>query len=280
MSRKEQSVNRILVALDSTGINRDILQAAASLAMQLDAELSALFVEDINLLRLAELPIAREMVYGSAAGRKTSVASMEQSIVAQTARLRRLVETIASQHQMEIPFNVLRGDIAREVCSASEQTDLLVVGKNTLQLRHSRKIGKITRSVLAMASCNLLLVQHGAIIDRPVTVFYSGSASSRKALQLAIQLVRQDHDNLKVILPACPEQDYQKLVQEVSDTTQPYGFEAGFLALKENSVEAILEAVTMNRASLLLLDSQSPVFDANKFQDLLELATTPIIILK
>ena len=59
------SIKRILVALDASAANRTALQTAALLASELQAELQALFVEDINLLRLAELPFAREVVFGS-----------------------------------------------------------------------------------------------------------------------------------------------------------------------------------------------------------------------
>jgi nucleotide-binding universal stress UspA family protein len=274
-----KSVNRILVALDSTAINRGVLQVATNLATRLDAELRAMFVEDINLLRLAELPVAREVIYGAARGRKPTVAEMEQSLVAQTARLRKLVDSIARQYQIEIPFEVLRGDIASEVCSASKETDLLVVGKNTQQLRESRKIGNITRSVLSSVSCNLLLVQHGASIGRPVTVFYTGSKASKKALQLAIQLVQQDHGNLKVILPASPEQEGHKLVKEVTRATQSHGFEAGLVPLKENSIEAIEDTLASSSASLLLMESQSPFFDRAQLQGLLVSTNTPVIII-
>ncbi|MGB7837261.1 MAG: universal stress protein, partial [Terrimicrobiaceae bacterium] len=60
------NIRRILVALDASAHSRAALEAACELALGLDAELSGLFVEDINLLRLAQLPFASEISYPSA----------------------------------------------------------------------------------------------------------------------------------------------------------------------------------------------------------------------
>jgi K+-sensing histidine kinase KdpD len=50
----ELVVKRILIALDPSRRGQSALQAAAHLAAGTGAELAGLFVEDINLLRLAK----------------------------------------------------------------------------------------------------------------------------------------------------------------------------------------------------------------------------------
>jgi len=50
---------RILVALDATEDSLTSLDLATRLAAKLRAELEGLFVEDINLLRMADLPCTR-----------------------------------------------------------------------------------------------------------------------------------------------------------------------------------------------------------------------------
>ena len=63
---RELVIRRILVALDASRHSLAALEAAAELAARLKAELVGLFVEDIDLLRLAGLPFAREIRYPSA----------------------------------------------------------------------------------------------------------------------------------------------------------------------------------------------------------------------
>ena len=273
------NINRILVALDPSEVNRSTLQAATTLAANLDAELNALFVEDINLLRLAELPFAREVVYGSSTGRQINVADMERSLHSQIIRLRKLVETIARKSQVKIAFDVLRGDIASVVCRASEQTDLLVVGKNTQPLRQSMKVSGITQTILSSASCNLMVLQHGATIERPVAVFFTGSKASQKALQLAIQLVEQDHENLTVVYPASSDKEYKNLKQEVNALTLPFGFEARHLQLKDDTAVSMLNTLIDCEARMLLLESRDNVLGKEQMQSLIEQTTAPIILI-
>ena len=65
----EPVIRRILVAVDASTHSLAALEAASVLAEVLNAELVGIFVEDINLLRLAGLPFAREVRYQSALDR-------------------------------------------------------------------------------------------------------------------------------------------------------------------------------------------------------------------
>ncbi|PKN22384.1 MAG: hypothetical protein CVU64_24985, partial [Deltaproteobacteria bacterium HGW-Deltaproteobacteria-21] len=55
------TIRRILVAMDPSYRSVGALDVAAELAARLGAELSAVFVEDVDLLHLAELPFAMEI---------------------------------------------------------------------------------------------------------------------------------------------------------------------------------------------------------------------------
>lgn len=59
-------IRRILVALDTSPSSQAALEAAVALAERLNAEVCGLFVEDVDLLRVAESPYAREILYPSA----------------------------------------------------------------------------------------------------------------------------------------------------------------------------------------------------------------------
>jgi len=60
--REEPAIRRILVAMDTLSDNQAVLESAAELAAQLEAELTGLFVEDTDLLQAAELPVSLEVM--------------------------------------------------------------------------------------------------------------------------------------------------------------------------------------------------------------------------
>src|SRR3970040_259294 len=81
-------IRRILVALDASPHSLSALQAAAELAAELSAELVGVFVEDANLVRLAALPVTREIGQTSARIRELDERTM-------TRQLRRLAQRAA-----------------------------------------------------------------------------------------------------------------------------------------------------------------------------------------
>lgn len=273
-------IKRILVALDASEANRTALQAAATLASQLQAELQALFVEDINLLRLAELPFAREVLIGSREGRRITPANMERQIQQQTSRLRSFVEALARQQQFKVDFKVLRGHISNELCLATQQMDLLILGKNTQLLQQSLKLGKVAQDVLATVNCNVLLLQHGAMIERPVAVLFDGSEASQRALQLAIQLAHSDHDQLKVIYPATTTEQLQALRNQVANLTGPSGLEAGEILLASNTHEALLQAGTQHHSRVMIVEAVSDSLPAEAIRNLIRQSRVPVIVMR
>jgi hypothetical protein len=62
------AIRRILIALDASPDGLSALETSAWLAARMNAELQGLFVEDESLLRIAEIPLAREVPYFSATG--------------------------------------------------------------------------------------------------------------------------------------------------------------------------------------------------------------------
>ncbi|MDR4517384.1 MAG: universal stress protein [Nitrosomonas sp.] len=276
---KKIQINRILVALDASTANRNILQAGITLATRFNARLNALFIEDIDLLHLAELPFVREVVYGSSSGRAIDVAGMERSIQTQTARLRKLVEAIAQQNQIEITFDVLRGNVASTLCDASRQADLLVIGKNTQLMEKSHKIGNITRSILSTARCNLVVLQYGGNIERPVVVNFTGSEASQHALSLAIELAHEDHNQLIVLLPAVEDSKYRQLSETVGESVNDQSLNVSLIRLTSNTAEQILQVIHQFQGRILLLESGSTFLPAAQKQALITQANIPVILL-
>lgn len=273
-------IKRILVALDASQTNRTALQAAASLATQLQAELQALFVEDVNLLRLAELPFAREMVFGSREGRRITLANMERQIQQQATQLRSFVETLARQQQLKVDFKVLRGHISNELCLAAQQMDLLILGKNTQLLQQSLKLGSVSQDVLAAVNCNVLLLQHGAVIARPVAVLFDGSETSQRALQLAIQLAHSDHEQLNVFYPAVSTQRQQQLRTQVEHLTKPLGIEVGEVLLASNTSDALLQASLKFDIRVFVVEADTETFSPAVIRDLIQQSHIPVIVMR
>src|SRR5512134_2155046 len=98
MSSQEgvSGIRRILVAVDPSRKSLLALQAAASLAAHLDAEVIGILVEDTNLFRLAEMPFIQEVGHYSARPYPLNSQVLERQLRANNRRLKELVKFFAA----------------------------------------------------------------------------------------------------------------------------------------------------------------------------------------
>ena len=200
MSKAEHgiSIRRILVALDSSRHSLAALEAAAELAARTEAELFGLFVEDINLLRLARLPFAMQVNATSGAAEPVDAERMERELRGQAAQARRALAAVAERVRLPWSFRVARGEVAAEVIAAAEEVDVITLGKRGLA--NGRRLGSTAHAALTSARRSLLLSQHGSPFRAPVLVVCDGSAGSRDALDVALRLARAAGHPLVVLL--------------------------------------------------------------------------------
>jgi hypothetical protein len=118
------AIERVLLALDAAGDAGGAITAAARLAARAKVRLHAVFIEDEELLTLAELPVARHVVAGAGAGRP-STREVELQLQAAAARAREAVEIAARRHALECSFEIVRGAAATVFAAASER-DLVI----------------------------------------------------------------------------------------------------------------------------------------------------------
>ncbi len=127
----ERPARRVVIGLEPAMLDAAALAAAAQLARSAGAELAALFVEDINLLRLASLPFARELGAASAARRRMEAADVERALKVQAAQLKRALAEAAQRLELQWTFEVARGQGLRVLLEWTGASDIVVLAGGT-----------------------------------------------------------------------------------------------------------------------------------------------------
>ncbi len=191
-------IRRILVALDASSESLAALEEAASLAARLEAELDALFVEDIDLLNLAALPFAREFNVLTRGVRSLDRETIERDLRLQASRARRALAEAAERRRLHWSFQVARGRVDTEILAASCQCDVIAVPKAT---RSRSGLGYMARALVESMSCSVLLASAQAVPrDGVVAVVLGGAPSDDAALDMAGRLAFDDRSRLVVLL--------------------------------------------------------------------------------
>ena len=278
--RHEPDIRRILVALDASPHSLAALEAAGELASRLQAELTGLFVEDIDLLRGAALPFTRQVGAFSRGGRRLDTRQLERQLQDQAEQARQAVVATAERVRVRWSFRVTRGQVAAEVATASADSDLLIMGKTGWAPGSGKHLGATARSVLARTPCLALMLQEGMRLGLPLIVVFDGSPSSQRALEVAAQLGREGETRLNVILLASENGAFPSLQEQVDNGLAPRGLEARYQTVIGGEAARLVRAVQAVGRGLLVLPGEGPLLQSEVLQRLIHEIDCPTLVVR
>lgn len=246
---------RILVALDGSLHSQAALEAAAHLAGLLKAELIGVFVEDVNLLRLAQLPFAQEVRRFSATVERLELHHLRRQLRQLAAQAQADLEKAAENHALAFSFRVSQGPVSAEVLAAALEADLLALGRAS----HPRPagLGSTAQTAVSQTSRTVLLMRPGASLDRPILVVYDGSPGADRALDIAAYLAREN-GRLRLLLIAENVETAQRYQAEVSAKLPQNGLVIEFRYLQKPNNAQIAYILRLAAPGLLVFnDTQS-----------------------
>jgi len=215
MSEEDSPLQRILVALNASPHSQAALEAAVRLAMDFEAEVEGLFVEDETLLRAAQLPFAEEVRAFTASPKGLTNQRMKRQLRYQAEYAEHILQQTAEQAEVAYNFEVVQGDVTRELMNAATEVDLLVLGR-TSRTSSRRQLGSTSETLLTDAPTPVLVLREAVPPQQPVLVYYDGRDAAKAALDVAVQLSRRSGPRpLTVLLPADDETETDRLREEV-----------------------------------------------------------------
>jgi len=218
---KKRLFRRIAVAIDCSPHSMASLAAAAELARLMQAELTGIFVEDVNLLRMAGLPFTHEVRIYTSGPEKIDPDHIERSLRLQAREAEAALERYAGQFMLRHSFRVCRGMVPAEVISASLEADLLVLGRSGRSPACRKGLGSTVRRALSGSAKNILIMQTGfSAKEGSILVLYDGSEVSETSLRLAANLLRQG-GTLHILLLGQTETELKTMQEELSEKVLP-----------------------------------------------------------
>jgi len=235
-------LRRILVALDASPDSLGALAAAVRLARQTEAALEGLFVEDTDLLSLAESPFAREIGYHSAKETALSRASMERKLHAQSELARKALERAAQEAQVPWSFRIVRGDVTSELLAAAAEADLLAMGQLGWSIGSQLRIGSTALELMASTTPLLLSSSKPLPAKAALCAYYDGSPAAKRAFRVALQLAAAaDSRNVLALVAAQNAEEALSLREELAAMAQEADMEVQYVDMAD--VSSLLRAL-------------------------------------
>jgi len=248
---RERQIRHILIALDASMNSRAALETAINLAVMMRSDVVGVFVEDINLIRLSELPFVREIRFAEREVQLLEEAGMFRRLRARAALLRRELEELANERKVTSSFEVIRGPVDQELLAAAIETDLIALGRLGHGVGRHRGLGSTARKIVDQSPAPVLLVK--ADTDPgPVIALYDGSENGRRALLLAAEIA--DHvGDLRVLVWATDEEAAYSRRMYAIRLLDKTDVRLQFQHLVGDDPRRVIEWVNRQNASLLIL---------------------------
>jgi nucleotide-binding universal stress UspA family protein len=277
--RQAPDIRRILVALDASPHSLAALEAAVDLARRFQAELQGLYVEDVNLLRLAELPFTQEIGLFSAKWRRLDAQRLERQLRAHSARVRRLLRMAAEGAQIQWSFRVVRGRVSSEVMTSAEAADVLIVGKAGWSLIRRRQMGSTARAIAIGLSGFALILQEGTCLASPVALVYDGSRLAQKALQMSMRLLEEDGTLLVLLLADTPG-EAQPLQRQIEERLGDRELDLRYQRLNYVSLSRLVSLLERERCGTLVLPARRSILQDDLLASLLDQLEVPVLLVR
>lgn len=246
-------IRRILVALDASAHSLAALDAAVELAARLEAELLGLFVEDVELLSLAECPYARELLYPSAKEAPLSRATMEARLRAQSERAREALGNAAGRSHVPWTFRIVRGRVTPEILAAAAEADLLAMGKIGWSFGPLVRLGSSALAVVTSAIPVLLVSEQGLPPNVKLVVYYEGSIAAQRSLLAALQLAKAKQNIITVLLAAGDGDRALKMRDEVNALLKGKEIEVRYREIDPDDEMSLFRALKAEQPGSLVL---------------------------
>lgn len=270
-------VERIVVAFDTTPLEEVALEAAAGLASALDAELSGVYVEDVNLMRIAALPFTREFGLTSAAPRPFETSALERAFRLQAERSRRQLEAIAAAFNLRWSFQTVRGQVLAAVLECVREPDLVVFGTTA----HGATAKNVTLPALGRALAVETRRQRERFKRlklRSIALLFDGKPRAWRALAAAYALAATAETRLALLVPAQSREEFERLREPVRTWLSDHGATARFNWLKSSEISDVVAAANAEDAAALLWYDGTLLQDRGRFDALLSRLRCPLVL--
>jgi hypothetical protein len=263
----------IVVAVNAVRRCGETLELARALASSIGADLDVVFVEDARLLRLADLPVTREIDRISGTARDLDSQRMLRALHGEVRQLRRQLSRLNRNTAVRSTVRVVRGDYLTEALAASASVNVTFVHGARRLLPGEHLPSTPPRQAASGA-------KHGAAarVGRriPLWALFDGSPASARALKVAVELAHTLAGNLMVLVPGGSAEAIENRKREARIAADRADLQC--LGMAGDRLSQLAGALTPGAGSLLVLAREGPDLEDAAARSYLESLSVPVVL--
>lgn len=268
---------KILVAIDASKHSQAALEAAASLARTMEANIHGLFVHDEIWNLVSRLPTVTTV--NTLTGQVSSFEddTMEERVRLLKNRLRRKLERVSWQHELTHSWRSERGKVEEKILEAAEDADLITIGLKGASARR-KVLGSSARKIIHQSNKPVLILKEGLRLGTTITAVYDGSKASQKGIEVALGLAEKNENTLTVqVVNNDPEAEKQrnKQLENLLNGTPVF---VEIELMNQPNVSRFLNSVNRQKSGLLIVPKEQPLL-TRSLQIILNNINCPLLMM-
>ncbi|MDX2008395.1 MAG: hypothetical protein SFU83_24385 [Meiothermus sp.] len=269
-------IRRVVLAQNLTNRSAQTVGAAVRLAAKLGAQVLGLFVEDPNLLRWAELPIAKQVSPFNTAGNHLDRERLEAQLHALSVQSQAELETAAGRFGVTCSFQVVRGEIGQVFTSLEPAEDLLVLTTQRQVLGLKVYSPSSLASVLGQVQRSMLLLPQHSSFREPLVVLHSASLKAEAVLDVALSIREAGTQPLTVLITG----DEAAMGPAMQAWQTGRKVRVRTIYAGQVGLERLAHIQALSGCDGLVLGADSPLLTGEGLQRWLTFAQTPVLVLQ
>lgn len=262
------AIRHIMVILDASESGRPALQTAVRMAAILGAKLEGVFIEDINLIRLAGLPFLREVRLWSLAEETISTQRLQRELRTLARHAESMLEQVAREMDVPWSFQVWRGRAEATSLAQAFGTDILSLG---------RVSSLVSSHAWATARTHARQLRE---MPTSISVLFSDSEQAVRAVTTACQLAKDLDAVLTVLLPENQAESMPGLQEMARTILDLHGQTACFVQITGTDVQALVQAAGTPGISMLITEAEHPLLQQVGLDQCLETLFCPVLLVR
>jgi len=248
------SLNNILIVFDATGCSPVSMQTVIQIASGLQADIQAIYIEDVNLLNAVELPFIREITLFTAEARSVNTALMMQKLRDEADDIKKKIAEIAFAQSVSLSFESIRGQKIQVIRSRDSNAGIVLIP--AVYSSSSRKALHHLKNVVAVMCAGQ-------------------STSADNALTIAMAHAKKNNYRLVVIATS---QDAQQRAQKI---IEQQALQAVYQLVDLSRIQDVMALLINQSPGLLVLTEDSPLVDNEKLlQQLINSLESDILLVR
>lgn len=253
MSEKPNTAARITLAFAGIPTESEALEGLVRLAAALNADLEGIFVEDVNLLRLARLPVARGYSY---LGQPLTfeVQDVARRLHQQAAAVRNELMRLAERAGARWHFTTDQGSLAVQAQRRAAESTAVAIGFS----QRRQALFATTRSQRARS-----------LNPNAIAIVYLGTPASKRALDLGVRLASALDRPVTLLIPS-----------QVETPQLPRGCVARHLTATQMSAADIVTMIRREQPILAVMEANETTVTPGAIEQFTDGLPCPTILVR